>query len=385
MTALFWRVARAEGLASASRQAYGWIQERTHRNALLIRGRFLREHACVPVINVLSTPPARRLGGIQVQLVSRLRIERTLRPVALMYPYARSVILQFSSPREHAIKIRGAFRPAVHRALEITRGEAIHIEGTHDIPTREVIDLMDDGVKVIISVHDFSLLAIGQRDVARELLQRARRVIFPSSFLLREHQRLFSIADLEATIIEPGISAHRGARRPTAPGVRIAYAGRVSRHKGAHLLPSVIEAFERQGIEWHIFGGGDPEILRPLRRCENTIVHGYYTAPLPDLLSQFGIDLVLMPSMVAESFGLTLSECWAAGVPVIAFAHGALKERIERWGGGWLVPLEEESDGMIRSVHDWLAGMLRSEIPRAIPSDHGAATAHIAMYQWISS
>ena len=48
----------------------------------------------------------------------------------------------------------------------------------------------------------------------------------------------------------------------------------------------------------------------------------------------------LLASICAETFSFTLSESWAAGVPVIASDLGALKERIEENGGGWLFEAE---------------------------------------------
>ena len=63
-------------------------------------------------------------------------------------------------------------------------------------------------------------------------------------------------------------------------------------------------------------------------------MRGYYRAgSLPGLLRRESVDLALLLSIWPESYGITLDECRAAGVPVVAFDHGAMGERL-RWEGG---------------------------------------------------
>ena len=65
---------------------------------------------------------------------------------------------------------------------------------------------------------------------------------------------------------------------------------------------------------------------RPLRAaCE-----------LPDLLAHYRVRLVAFPSAGPETFSFTLSETWAAGLPVIVPPFGALAERVAGTGAGWL-------------------------------------------------
>jgi glycosyltransferase involved in cell wall biosynthesis len=91
-------------------------------------------------------------------------------------------------------------------------------------------------------------------------------------------------------------------------------------------------------------------------------VRGYYRAgSLPRLLRRDRIDLAILPSVVPESFSLVLSECRAAGVPVLAFDSGAVGERLRAEGGGLAVPLEEGGAGLATAI----SGMVRGE--RAVP------------------
>ena len=67
-------------------------------------------------------------------------------------------------------------------------------------------------------------------------------------------------------------------------------------------------------------------------------VHGRYeTAELPDLLAHYRVALVLYPSAGPETFSYTLTEAWAAGRPVLVPPFGALAERVQDSGAGWIM------------------------------------------------
>jgi len=194
----------------------------------------------------------------------------------------------------------------------------------------------------------------------RELLQAARAVIFPSQFLRDAYGDV-----RDAVIIEPS----GPISDVVTSGDGIAFAGAVKRHKGAHLLREL-------GIPLHVFGGGDIDLVRG----SNIIVHGYYRAgTLASLLAKHDIGLVLLPSIVPESYSLTLSEVWRAGALAAAFDLGALGERL-RHGGGWLAPLDSGAAGLASIVERFLAG---EQVPRVTvtASPQSAAREHVALYR----
>jgi hypothetical protein len=353
MTGTIARVLRAEGLASAARRAGERVAESLQLQARLARGRFARDEH-VPLLNVSGIPVVARLGGLPIQLRARLDEERPSREVALFYPNVLEV-------RSHARRVGG-----LEEALARTGARAIHLEGTFGVPLERVLRLP---VEIILSLHDLALLDEPE-PLRRELFARAKAVIFPSAFLR-------SAYGVEGQVIEPASSGPVTAR---TPGIRtrIAFAGSLKRHKGAGLLPEIIGATD---AEWHIFGGGDEDLLRALGGLPRVTVHGYYrSGTLPSLLARHRIGLAVLPSIVPESFGLTLSECWRAGVPVAAFAHGALAERITRHGGGWLVPPAAGAAGIAHVVGRWVGGELETLIPAHIASPRDAAMAHLALY-----
>jgi glycosyltransferase involved in cell wall biosynthesis len=88
-------------------------------------------------------------------------------------------------------------------------------------------------------------------------------------------------------------------------------------------------------------------------------VAGHYRAgSLALRLREERVDVALLLSVWPESYSLTLTECRAAGVPVMAFDHGAIAERIASEGGGFVVPVENGAEGIIGMLEKVLSGEL---------------------------
>jgi glycosyltransferase involved in cell wall biosynthesis len=336
-------VIRGEGVASALRRTRERIGE-------ALQGTFTSD-ATAAIVNVSATPVVPRLGGVPIQLLERLRAERTL----------RNVVLLEAGVETFAERVRAS------------GAKAIHLEGTSEVPLPDLLRLIDDGVRVVVSLHDFSLAH--DRERGRRLLRDAAAVVFPSRFLAEEYRRMFELPDLRAELIEPGVAPARALVTGTRRG--IAFAGSVRQHKGAHLLAEIA------GDEHcHVFGGGDVDLLRDLRRRGNFTIHGYYRAgTLPSLLARHGIGLVIIPSVVPETFSLVLSEAWQAGAVAAAFDHGAVAERIRRHGGGLLSPVRSGAAGLRDAITRWRAGNVDAAAPREIATPLEAATAHVTLYR----
>jgi O-antigen biosynthesis protein len=416
------RVVRGEGLASALRRASERTAEALREAALRLRGTFVRSDGRLKtsILNVLATRVSARLGGVPVQLAARLRAERALRPVALLHPGG----LEMSSPILHSRLVPGdfasaaGFAAALRDALAVTGARAIHLEGLDGVPLASVLALAGSGVRVVASVHDFSLFCarphllelpaarfcgysrdsercarcLRQGGAATEgenaerraqggrLLAAAAGLIFPSLFLLERHRELFSLPDLAGEVVEPGAPGTDREVRSSPSRSSLAFAGGVKRHKGAHLLPEVIRR-SGGGALWHVYGGGDEDLLRELRRMPTVTVHGYYHAgELPGLLARDRIGMVVVPSIVPESYGLVISEAWRAGAAVAAFDIGAPAERIRRDGGGVLAPLESGAAGLADIVLRWRSGAIVTAPPLSVPSAADAARAMMELY-----
>lgn len=371
---------RGEGPRSVLLRTAERLQEAWSLRQMLRRG------AGLPIpqpalLNELAMRPPLRRGGVPVQWLSRLAEERRLREVASFHD---GVLVMGSVMGSRAWRVT---RERLHPRLRILEG------GFPDVP---VVDTMDRERAFVLVVHDLSLisaqpheLAIDARRLvaAQRLMARAAMVIFPSEFLESIYRAV--IPPFHSRIIEPGISIAEPSMVEAAVGERahdrrrIAFVGGATPHKGGALIADVVNA-AKSPAEWHLFGGGDGALLRAIRkrtRTRNVRVHGYYRAgSLPKLLARHHIGLAVLPSVVPESFSLVLSECWSAGVPVVAFDHGAVGARIRLHGGGLLTPLAEGAAGLAARIEEFVAGGAL-QVPRHIPTAAEAAAAHVALYR----
>lgn len=387
------RVLRAEGLPALRDRLSDRWRERSRRLSFQAAGSPLGLPDN-PVLNLLSTAPTPRLGGLQAQLLSRIEIEAERRPLALLYPErgawrlevaaaGRRLSLSFPGEAPSPVTLVDVdFERAVTRAAAEVGARALHVEGLAAVPLASLLALHRGGLELVLSVHDFSLFCprphllespeprfcgysrdrercarcLAQdwpvtpgfqgerRELARELLHAAAAVVYPSDFLRRRHLELFPgiPADRQRVIEPPGPAP---AEPPPVAGERtvrhVAYIGSFQPHKGALVFEEVLRRMppaEFPGLRWSAYGGGDPDLLLRLRRLSRVRVRGYYRAgSLVDHLKRDGVDLALLLSIVPESYSLALSECLAAGVPVVSFDHGAIAERLRRHGGGLLV------------------------------------------------
>lgn len=420
-----WRVLRAEGWRAVVGRTLDRFDERV---AVVRPGPDGVTGPAAPVLNLLATPPARRLGGLSTQLLARLGEESRARPVALLHPHARSHrLVHWRNGERSAVAIEaGDFASAVPAALRLSRARGLHLEGIGGLPPSALRALAALPVPLVVSIHDFAgwcatahlletpvarfcgfsadaercarcLATAGLADDLRErraaaarLLGAAVATIHPSRYLLDRHRALFPEprAGLER-VIEPASLASAPARaapaRPGEPPV-VAYVGNVSPLKGGHLVEPMARALRRRvpAPRLHVLGGGDAELLLALRRVPGVAIHGYYRAgTLPARLAALGAAVAVAPSIVPEAFHLTLSECWLAGVPCVTFEHGASAERIRAHGGGRLVPLESGARGLADAVTQVLDDPAAHDVGRAaasVPIPTAVAAAHLDLY-----
>lgn len=380
----------------------------------------------VTVLHLLPTPPRPDFGGLQQQLLRRLAGSGG--GSALLYPDAGGYRLEVAAAgRRVALRLGGApapdraafedaaFERAVERAAEAVTAGVLHVEGVAGLPPISLRRLAE-ARRVVLSLHDFGafclrphlleeparvfcrfsrddrrcqscLAADGgpplapdyaseRRRHAAEALGAATAAVFPSSTLLDHHRELFpgALPDV-CGVIPPAVSVRPRVvcGRLDRPLRRLAVVGSVGPHKGSALVEPLLDrlAGERSplvGLDVVVLGGGDRPTLSRLRRRPGVRVRGYYRAgALPDLLARESIDLALLLSIWPETYGITFDECVLAGVPAVAFDHGAIAERARRWGGALLVPPGEGVEGIAAAVERVARGGTAA-VPATSPS-----------------
>jgi glycosyltransferase involved in cell wall biosynthesis len=185
----------------------------------------------------------------------------------------------------------------------------------------------------------------------RRALGLADVVLAPSGFL--------ADAYAAAGFARPRVAAHgielaREAAPPVERPVRFGFVGPATYEKGAHLLADALP----EGSTLVHWGRG----TIPGERVEH---RGEFTpASARDAYRSF--DVLVVPSLVAESFSLVTAEAQALGIPVVASRIGALPELVEHDRNGLLV---EPGDG-----HSLAAVLARLTDPAEVARLGGAAS-----------
>lgn len=167
----------------------------------------------------------------------------------------------------------------------------------------------------------------------------AHRVLVPSQWL--------STRIPGARVLENWTSGldYRPRALPTDRPVRIGYLGRLTRDKGVDTLVRAVGQLSRRN------GDGTASRLRLLLAGENRFGTAEDDAALedallgaPGLVEQRGwmpreelldeVDLLVVPSIAPETFGLVAAEAMAAGTPVIVTDAGALPEVVGSTAAG---------------------------------------------------
>jgi glycosyltransferase involved in cell wall biosynthesis len=418
------RVLRAEGPAAVRDRAWDRLAEAARRRSYAPMPPDWRPEEPIPVLLVTSAPPAPWLGGVPSQLRTRLEAEARARSIALLYPLDSVWRLEVRSGAERwFLKLPGAVpsppcptaledaacEAAVRRAAERIGARAVHAEGLAGLPPASLLRLTREGLTLLLSLHDFAALSpnphewpLGvhgeRRALAAELLAAAAAMVFPSDFLRRFHaERLPGLAPEWAPewapdpavgrwhVLEPPIASTVALPRPSPGPLRhIAFVGSVQPHKGSLVFAQAVRRMAGTGLRWSAYGGGDAETLRELRRL-GVRVRGYYrSGSLPALLQRDGVDLALLLSTWPESHNLVLSECVVAGVPVVAFALGAIAERVPRMGAGRLVPPEQGAEGIAAALEEMRRDgppVVPEEAARLLADPVSAAAGHLALYR----
>ena len=420
-----WRVVRAEGLRSAVDRARDRLAERGERRraAAVAPGGL----AQAPVLNVVGMPLSSRLGGVPTQLRNRLAFESRERPCAVLHPQGQGWRIDYLYCMDRRALASGhmPLDEAIRWGLRETNATTVHLEGLAGVTGNDLGALARVGARLVISVHDYSVFCrrthlierpadrfcnycrdldhcqdclrrdfdvepgaqARYRERTAALLRSAEAVVFPSRFLRDVHADL--VPGLDASrlrAIEPGTPPVPDLHRKEAGAVRhLAWVGAVQVYKGALLFEEVYRQLQGDGprLRWSALGGGDAQFLGRFRALPGVAVRGYWrSGTLPLVLRRGAVDLALLLSVAPEAYGLTLDECWRAGVPAVAFDHGAMAERVRRLGGGILVPPAEGASGIARVVRQAAAAPAPA-VPAAelLPEPRQAAAAHLELYR----
>ncbi|MGE5667453.1 MAG: glycosyltransferase [Betaproteobacteria bacterium] len=186
------------------------------------------------------------------------------------------------------------------------------------------------------------------------LINAASFVIGPSAWAAGMLGRYFGRDDIQ--IIPHGTPANETTR---APGLRrcvlipndnvpvVVALGAIGPDKGARRIEHLARLIARRQARLRLVVIGYLDVEHGPWQSDDAIltVHGRYDRrDLPDLLAHYRARFVLYPSAGPETFSYTLSEAWRAGYPALVPPIGALAERMQHTGAGWILTEDEWDD-----------------------------------------
>jgi glycosyltransferase involved in cell wall biosynthesis/GT2 family glycosyltransferase len=170
--------------------------------------------------------------------------------------------------------------------------------------------------------------------ILRKALGGADAVVMGSRFIAESYRDLGWLPE-GARVIPYGVetAAAKWPRRVPALPLRFAVIGSVMPHKGVHVAVEAFRGMPPDRATLDIWGDGAvlPDYARELQAAASPAVRLRGSFPESEKDAVYaGMDVLVVPSLGLESFGLVVHEAAHRGVPVLASRRGAL---IEAAGG----------------------------------------------------
>jgi len=188
-----------------------------------------------------------------------------------------------------------------------------------------------------------------------QLLRDVDLTIFFSEDTRQRFSKLFSLS--RTRVFPYGIRLPEKGTSESPQGqderpFSVCFLGYADVAKGKDLIRAVAPQLARAGVRVHFLGSLEKDwpISWPERFRKQMFFHGRYLADeVVTRLREIGPQLVCLLSLLPETFSRTLSEAWAAGIPVIVGPVGAQAERVRQTGGG-VVLLTLKANAVMEAV-----------------------------------
>lgn len=121
---------------------------------------------------------------------------------------------------------------------------------------------------------------------------------------------------------------------PSEP-LKLLVPGNITNAKGGAIISGLAEKSKSLNIEVHVLGKVAKNV-----NSTNFYLHGEYSRDdFVDKAREIGAHVGCIFSIWPETYCHTLTELWAAGLPVIGFSIGAVGERLKQTEAGWSIDI----------------------------------------------
>lgn len=170
--------------------------------------------------------------------------------------------------------------------------------------------------------------------------RKADKIIAVSEFM-RSNLVKSGVAVDKINLVYNGVKANSSlppSQKPDYP-IKIGFIGKVAEEKGIFVffesVAEILRAIPRENVEFWVVGKAISGLSVPETARKNIIFKGWQE----DLFSIYNeLDIVVVPSLVEESFGLVAVEAMLVEKAVVVSDRGALPELVEHDTSGIIVP-----------------------------------------------
>ena len=366
-----------------------------------------RHEVIVYASRARGQPALQRWGGIEIRRIPFVA-RRLHKAVQLL-----AGRLNWGAPYFTSLLYYREYFSQVARDLATCQPDIVHLP--QQMQFAPLFKLAVPGVKVVVHIHQDELAKL-DRELLRRDLASVDAVATVSEFVTAGARARLPEMATQIHTVGNGVDVLRF--RPAARGrevrgqesaarpLRLLYVGRIAPDKGVHLLMEVFDRLTREGVrlELTLIGksgllpydllsrllSGDHEALEAVRVFYGRTLPSWLakeilghrrsyaralrarlspaaarhvrflgTVSQPELIRAYrAADLLVLPSIWQESYGLPVAEAMACGVPVLASASGGVPELIEDGLSGKLVP-RLDTEALARALRDMSADPAR--------------------------
>lgn len=230
------------------------------------------------------------------------------------------------------------------KIIKEIKPDIVHLHNIHkDISAYAVRVIKNKNIPVIVTFHDFWALCPGfnlendekgkikcrkpiskfeiplffRKTLIKKLISLADYVFLPSNFARKQFlangypeqkiKTIYNGIDLEK--FKPALSKNKNF-------VKILFVGRPTKKKGLEWLKEIVDDLKRKNMQ-----------------VELEVIGGEKKVPYDELPFYYQkADILVQPSLVHETFGLTVAEAMASGLPVIISKMGGMPEIVKNIG-----------------------------------------------------
>jgi len=212
-----------------------------------------------------------------------------------------------------------------------------------------------------------SLSVKALRSRSASILQLANMVIAPSNDVRSRLARYFPELPVKVMAWEKPFEPSSCPRASLDGRVRVVVIGAISIPKGFQiLLECARDAAERDlRLDFIVIGFTCDDAA--LLATERAFISGPYTDnEVPALLEREQAHVAFFPSIIPETWCYALSHALARGLPIVAFALGAIAERLATYAEAELLPLSMTAaginDALLRSAQRVITSDVKKEL-----------------------